>query len=254
MATPAKPFTAPDRLARAAVGLDGWWARHRRAVLVVLIVATAIEASAYLGYELWRLLLEHGWMGATDLGHRLRETHSWFAGRPVYGALKGAVYPPATYVLLWPFVGWLGLGSARWLWAIPTLAGLSLLVLLVLRHTRPNTSLERAAIVLVLLAMYPTGQLIGNGQLLLAALPLLLAALLLLQRRSEGWLADLLVALLLLAAMVKVTAVVPFLVLAAIAPWRKRPLVLALCAYAGVTIVAAAFQHPGLIGLLRDWS
>jgi hypothetical protein len=236
-----------------AVQLREWCSRHRRALLLVLIVAMGVEATGYLLYELWRLLLEHGFKGATDLGHRLRETHSWFARRPVYGRIPGAVYPPATYLLLWPFVGWLGLGTARWLWALPMLAGVVWLVILVLRESRPGNSLERTAIVLALLATYATGQTIGNGQLPLVVLPLLLAALLALRRPSAGLRADLLVALLLVGALVKVIDVVPFLVVAAVAPWRKRPLVLAAVAYAGLTLVAAAFQRPSLASLIRQW-
>jgi Glycosyltransferase family 87 len=236
-----------------AAQLRDWCSRHRRAILLVLIAAMAVEATGYLLYELWRLLLEHGWKGATDLGHRLRETHSWFAGQAVYGRISGAVYPPATYLLLWPFVGWIGLGTARWLWALPTLAGLAWLVILVLRESRPGNSLERTAIVLALLATYATGQTIGNGQLPLVVLPLLLAALLALRRPSAGLRADLLVALPLVGALVKVIDVLPFLVVAAVAPWRKRPLVLAAVAYAGLTLVAAAFQRPSLASLIRQW-
>jgi hypothetical protein len=250
---PSKRRLVRDRIDPLVPQLRSWWSRRRRTVLIVLAAAMAVEATAYLLYEFWRLLLEHGWMGATDLRHRLRETHAWFEGRPVYGHIRGAVYPPATYVLLWPIVGWLEIGSARWLWGLITLASLTWFITLILRETGARGRLVRGVIVLALLAMYPTGQTVGNGQLLLVVLSVALVALFLLQRPTGSLIADLLVALLLLASTVKVTATLPFFVIAALAPWRKRPLVLASLAYAGLTLLAASFQHAGLLSLMRQW-
>jgi hypothetical protein len=216
-------------------------------------VAFAAEASVYLVYEFWRLVLDPGLMGGVDLRSRVRETHAWFGGLPVYGHIIPAVYPPATYALLWPFVGWIQFGAARWLWALVSIAALIYLAALVLRETGARKPVERAVIVLALLALYPTGQTIGDGQFLVAVLPLLLIALLLLQRPGRDVRTDLLAALCLLLTLVKFTAVVPFLVVACFAPWRKRPLVLVLLAYAGLTVLAAAYQRPGLTTLLHHW-
>ncbi|HEX5758780.1 MAG TPA: hypothetical protein VF121_06260 [Thermoanaerobaculia bacterium] len=55
--------------------------------------------------------------GAVDLGFRHAEVARWLAGERVYGALDTAVYPPATYALLWPFLGWLI--SRRRVWSGP---------------------------------------------------------------------------------------------------------------------------------------
>lgn len=251
----ARPNGRPvsDRIDVIAPQLRSWWLRRRRTVLVVLAAGMAVEATAFLLYEFWRLLLEHGFLGATDLNHRLREAHAWFAGRPVYGHIPGAVYPPVTPVLLWPFVGWLDLGPARWLWGLVTLASLAWLVVLIVRETGARSRLERAVVALAVLAMYPTGATVGDGQLLITVLPLLLTGLALLRRPTGGLRVDLLAALLLLAAMVKGTAVAPFLVVAALAPWRKRPLVLACLAYTGLTLFAVSFQHDGVVSLFRQW-
>ena len=84
----------------------------------------AIAALVWLAYQFWRLLLGDApiWptspSGAIDLKLMHQLVHEWFAGRRVYGELKTAVYPPATYVLLWPLVGWLDVGPARWLWGL----------------------------------------------------------------------------------------------------------------------------------------
>jgi hypothetical protein len=222
-------------------------------VLTVLVVALAAEASAGLLHEFWRLVLDPGTMGGVDLASRVRETHNWFDGVPIYGHVVTAVYPPGTYALLWPLVGWLDFGSARWLWASISVGSLAYLAVLIVRQTAVSRPLARAAVVVAMLAIYPTGQTIGNGQLLVPLLPLLLVALLLLQRPGRELGVDLLAALCLLVSLAKFTAVVPFIVVACFAPWRKRPLVLASLGYAGLTLVAAAYERPGVIKLLHQW-
>jgi hypothetical protein len=66
--------------------------------------------------------------GAVDLKLLHRLVHEWFAGRPVYRELASAVHPPATYLLLWPLMGWLDVTPARWLWAITTVVALAALI------------------------------------------------------------------------------------------------------------------------------
>ncbi len=223
-------------------------------MLKLAVAALAVESCAWLGYEFWRLLFQHGLMGAVDLGNRLRETHAWFSGLPVYGRIIPAVYPPATYALLWPFVGWLQFGAARWLWAAVSAAALACLAILLVRETGISSRLERAAVVLALLAMYPTGQTIGNGQLLVPVLPVLLVALLWIQRPARGFWQDALVALCLLLSLVKFPALLPFFAVAWFASWRKRPVSLALLAYGALTLLAASYQRVGLLRLLHEWS
>jgi hypothetical protein len=78
-----------------------------RAAIAVMVIAALV----WLGYQFWRLLWRDAPIWPTSppeaidpkLMHRL--VHNWFAGRRIYGELGSAVYPPATYVLLWPLVG-----------------------------------------------------------------------------------------------------------------------------------------------------
>ena len=226
---------------------------RRRQILQAAVVLLALETVVYLGYEFWRLVLDRGYMGAIDFVERLRETHAWFAGLAVYGRLIAAFYPPATYAILWPFTGWLGADPARWLWAVATVVELAWLALLMLRGSGAQGRLERALVVLMLLAIYPTGQTIGNGQFFTLVLPLVVSALLL-SRRAEGrWYTDLLIALLLLVALVKPTGVLPFLLIPCFVPGRKRPLVVVAVAYVGVTVLAASFQKPSVFTLVHQW-
>jgi hypothetical protein len=102
--------------------------------------------------------------------------------------------------------------------------------------------------------MYATGATIGNGQLMVHILPALLAGLLLLDRKEASWRNDLLATLLLLFALVKPNAVVPFFWIVAFVPRRLRPIMLVTAAYALLTIFAVSFQETGLLTTLHDWS
>jgi Glycosyltransferase family 87 len=213
----------------------------------------ATEASVFLSYEFWRLLLDPGSMGAFDLGLRLKETQAWFDGLPVYGRFTTAVYPPATYAILWPFVGWSRFDPARWLWGAMSVVSLIWLAILLVRESKAEGRLERALVVLVLLSVYPTGQTIGNGQLLTLVLPPLLTALLLLRRSRRSPVLDLVIAMLLVIAVVKPTGSVPFLILACFLAKGFRSLILVVLGYVGLTVLAALFQRPELPTLLHKW-
>ena len=58
-----------------------------------------------------------------DLEFRWRETQRWFAGLPVYHN-QLAVYPPGSYLLLWPALGWVNFAQARWIWGVTSLVAL----------------------------------------------------------------------------------------------------------------------------------
>src|SRR5947209_8316008 len=181
-------------------------------LLKALVVALAVEAAVFLGYEFWRLTLDQAVMGGVDLANQVHATHNWFQGSPVYGHVISAIYPPGTYALLWPFVGWLDFGVARWLWALLSIISLAYLAIVVLRETGIRGRRERAVVVLALLAIYPVGQTIGDGQVMVCLLALVLYALLSPQRLRGGIGSEIAVALCLLMSLLKPTATVPFLV------------------------------------------
>lgn len=206
-----------------------------------------------LGDESYRLVLDQGWFGAIDLRFRYQETHAWFTGREVYGELRTAGYPPATYLLLWPFLGWLSWPAARVLWFITTAGALFWLVSLVLKHFGGTTRLERACAVFLPLSMHGTGGTIGNGQLLLHILPALIAAAVALRRPASGALREWLGPLLLLWALIKPNAAVPFVWLAAFLPRRVRPFALVVGGYVTLTLLSVAFRDESILELLRGW-
>jgi hypothetical protein len=239
--------------------LRSWWAGHSGTLLRLGVVLMALAASIWLGYEFWRLLWGEApiWgsspIGAYDLKLRHEEVHLWFAGRPVYTKPRPSTYPPGSYVILWPLLGWLNFAMARRLWAATSGVALGWLIYLIVRESRADTSLERAFVAFIPLSMYATGATIGNGQLMVHLLPMLVAGLLLLQRRQCGCREDLVAAALLLIALVKPSVSVPFFWIVLLVPGRLRPALLVTLGYVVLTLLAASFQEAGLLPLFRSW-
>lgn len=223
------------------------------AILVLLVAILSLVTAPRLAHEAQRLVTGQDRRSAWDLRLRHREAQRWFAGAPVYRELAGASYPPASYPLLWPLLGWLPLTAARWLWALSLAGVLALFLRLLLRESGAQTRLENAAILLTALAMGATGSTIALGQLTFHLLLPLLAGLLLLARGRGSWREDVVAAALLLAACVKPTTTLPFCWLVLFLPGRLRPALLVAAGYGALTAFATAFQPQSLPELLHDW-
>ena len=220
----------------------------------------ALLGAAKLADEMLRLVWRSDWTAALDLKSRHAEVHAWFAGAAVYGTMQDPTYPPATFAMLWPFLGWLPFEPARWLWAATTVVALAAMTWLILRESGATGAWERAFVALMLLAMNETGVAIGNGQLILHVLPILVFGLLLIYRGSGSLAEDLTASACVLFAMVKVTLAAPFLWLVLLAPnqrvdsrWRVRPTLLVAAGYVALTFFAASFQDGNVVQQLRDW-
>jgi len=222
-------------------------------VIRIAIVLMALAALLRLGNEFSRLLWEPGRTGAIDLKLRHDEVRRWFAGRPVYSELKSAIHPPATYVILWPLLGWLEVTPARWLWAATTVGVLPWLAYLVVRESGAKMLVERIFMSLLPFSMYATSATVGNGQLIVHLLPMLVAGILLLQRDRRGWGKDLLAAALILMTLVKPSVSVPFFWIVLFVPGTLRPALLVVLGYVGLTVFAASFQESGPFTLLLAW-
>ncbi len=125
---------------------------------------------------------------------------------------------------------------------------------MIVKESGAVTFLERSFIALIPVSMYATGAPIGNGQLIVHLLPALIAGLLLLYRGKGKWRDDLLAAALLVFALVKPSVSAPFSWMAIFAPGRARPILLVICGYFVVTIIATSFQETGSLTLFRNWS
>ncbi|MCI0453749.1 MAG: hypothetical protein L0Y68_01990 [Candidatus Dadabacteria bacterium] len=224
--------------------LRSWWESHGTMVIRIAIAIMIIVALLWLGYQFWRLLWQPSpiWptspAGAVDLKNRYKDVHRWFDGK-----LRHPPYPPATYVILWPLVGWLPFALLRWFWAVTSLAALAWLAYLVIKESKASTDLERVFIALIPISMYATGATIGNGQLMLHILPCLITGLLLLHRRNFTLRQELIAVALLLIALVKPNASVPFLWIALFVPGRLRPALLVAFGYIALTLFSLSFQE-----------
>jgi hypothetical protein len=248
------------------------------AALGAILIACGVLAARRLPFEFHRLLTPGVDQSAVDLRMRWIETQAWFTGQPVYPAIPGAVYPPQTYCLLRPFIGYGSLMAVRWGWAITSIIAIAFLAGLMMQQTRrdrlavparPHTALGQGvrqglvflASAAYLAAMYPTGVTIGNGQLILHILCFLLPALLMLWKPSASLLWDLSIALLLQAPLAKLTVGLPFMWIVLLVPLARRatvaaglrPAIFTAGLYILLTLWGAAGRAESLPELLRQW-
>ncbi|MEQ1896691.1 MAG: glycosyltransferase 87 family protein [Vicinamibacterales bacterium] len=229
------------------------WVPRRHRLLWFAVAILAAYAAAKLGSEFYRLVWDTGRTGAMDLKLRHEEVHLWFAGGPVYSTLPLAVYPPASYVMLWPLVGWTAFGASRWLWALASLAALVALSPMFVRLSGATHTNERLLVALLPLSLNAAGVGVGSGQFSVIVIPLAVGAVMLTARPSRGWIVDTCAAALVIASLVKPTMSVPFLWLMLFANNGWRPLSIAGAGYVGLTLLGASFQADGLVTLLSGW-
>lgn len=235
----------------AAGDVRAWWARNGEWVLRAAVLAMVAGAAWRLSNELPHLLFDAD--GAHDLRLRHYEVPRWFAGLQVYGGAERGDYPPASYVILWPLVGWLPLAATRWLWAVTALLALGGLSWMGMRAVSGATTAGRLVVGLLPFSVYASSATLSIGQLVNHVLPVLLGGLLLL-RRSDGSLrADLVACALLVTALVKPPLVVPFFWIVCFVPGRWRPIVLVTAGYAALTLLAVSFAEGPLWSTLFGW-
>jgi hypothetical protein len=179
--------------------------------------------------------------GAIDVQNRYFETQAWFDGEYVYG-LTTAVYPPASYALLKIVFNGLSWNVVKPLWFLASLASVVWLSRCLIQQSGAQTQAERLFVGLLPFACYATGAALGNGQLALFALPLVLGAVLLLNRPSatqrDVWLGS----LGMVFALVQPTLSAPFFWLFLWVLPRRKPAVLVVCGYLALTAIAVALQ------------
>jgi Glycosyltransferase family 87 len=232
----------------AAIRLHGAWNSHQRSILVTSTIVMATMASLML-VKLFRVLLV--WPnGAIDLKYYYLWVQPWLHGADVYGRLERPEYPPASMILLWPLAGWLSLSASRSLMAVADAAALVGLTAWLVRASGVRSAWARAGVALLLLSMTPTGAAIGNGQLSLILLSLVVGAVTVFVDRPPSWPRDLAGAALVTMALVKPSVSVPFLCLGLVVQRPIRPLVIVMSAYAALTVFAASFQPTSVWTLL----
>lgn len=236
------------------------WVVHKRLVLRAAVLAMSIAAVVWLGYEFYRLLWQPDQIGsipihpgAIDLKQRHEDVYHLFAGEPIFVVGRTAPYPPGSLAMLWVFLGWLEVVPAIRLWAATTVVMLGWLVCLSVRESLADTPLEKLFVALIPLSMYATGATIGNGQLLVHLLPMLLTGLWLLASGSRRWPWDILAASLVLFSLIKPSVSAPFFWIVLFTPGRIRPSLLVCTGYAALTLFAASFQDASAFALIQQW-
>jgi hypothetical protein len=229
------------------------WSRHGPKIRLLGVLYLALSAASRVSYALPRLLRDIEEWSALDLKYRVNEVHTWFSGSPVYGVVDGAVYPPASHAILWPFMGWLNLEGARYVWAIPTIAAATAIAWVMYRAASAASARDRLLVAGLALATYSLQICLFVGQMGMhvVAFAVLGAALLVAPNPRRG--KDLLAATLLAGALVKPTLSLPLVVVALIAAGRLRPVLLLGGVYALLTAIATLAQPADIITLIRDW-
>ncbi len=189
-----------------------------------------------------------------DFGLRYIETNAWFGGDQVYGAIDTADYPPASYAIFWPFMGWLSLPDAQWLWTILSLIALAVTGRLLVRESGAKILSERLFFCLLPFSIYPTNSSVIVGQLPTHLLPVIAISLLTLERGKGRLSRDILSSALFIIALVKPQITAPFFLIMLFRPGRLRPAIMTVAGYLSLTIIAKMFQPSDWITLLKGWS
>jgi hypothetical protein len=206
-------------------------------------------AAPWLAYQSWRLLWggDPVWpgspVGAVDLLLRRRELEAWASDAAFVG-----FYPPASYAILWPLVGWPDATLIRPIWALLSALCLWWLVSLTLDHSTATTPAERRFVAWIPVSMYATGATIGNGQLPLAVMATVMAATTLVASRPATWTRDVIAGLLFAVALVKPTLSGPFFWVLALVPGGIRPGALAALGYGVLTLIALPTERVAVVG------
>lgn len=249
-------FSPNPRLA-IATEIRAMWRRHSQTFMRVAIVFLTICAMLKLGEELRRLIwaFEVGdvW-NAWDLKNLHRVVGQWFSGTYYYtrDPDQSPPYPPASWVMFYPVLGWLPLGATRWLWIGVTAVALSWLVYLLAKYSGAETRTELALVSLFLLAMNATGQAFGVGQWILILLAFLITGVFKL-RQPISWGRDLLAALCLIVTLIKPNVSAPFFWIVLFSSGGRRVLAITAAGYGALTVFAASFQTIPVLDLIRQW-
>ncbi len=227
----------------------------RDLTLAACSVLLAVSASTTLGPEFIRLTIGKGWAGANDLRVLYEDSREFVGGRPASPDPVRRVIPPAGHPVVYAFVGWLPWSVARLVWAMTQALAL-LVVIRTLLLSRGSRGLA-ATCCAVLLALGSTavGTTIGNGQLGLHILVLVLVGIALSRREAPTLATDLLAATALALALIKPNIALPFLWLAVIGPFqiRVRPLAFTAILFGGLSLLAAQFQQGELVRVHEEW-
>lgn len=241
-----------ERLFPILDSIRALWVRHAARLMGIAIVLLTILAVLKLGDELRRMFWDFETGSSYDLKGFYQQVRVWFSGRSIYAEFIMTVYPPASLVMWYPFLGWLPLDQVRWLWTAAIAAALAWSVYLVIKYSGAETRAERILVALLLLAMNATGVVYGTGQWILYMIPFLLIGLFSLQN-PVSWQRDIIAAVCLTLTLIKPNISAPFFWLVLFSSGGWRILTLTAAGYTALTLFAVSFQTTPLPVLINQW-
>ena len=164
------------------------------------------------------------------------------AGERVYGVIGTAMYPPATYAMLWPFVGYPSFPLVRIIWAATGLISLLLLLWIGVSEGGRWPWQIRLLVGAAVLSNYAISVAVATGQMSLQVLPPVILSILIVTRGNVSVRRDVLAAGLFVLGMAKPQIALPFGWILLYVPGRWRPVLFAVGMYIAVTLFAAMFQ------------
>jgi len=243
------------RAARAAQ-LRRTLVTFQRPLLVSLAIGLAFAGGVELILKIWRLAGPQREIDlrASSITVLYRVTLAWFEGEPVYTFPNNiSLYPPATWLLLWPTYSWLTFDQARLLWTFINLAALAALCLLCARAMSGQGRLASLCAGLAPLSVPAMADSFGIGQLTIVVLPLTIGAVVIAARTQPTWWSDAAAAALFVVALMKPNLTAPFFLPLVIVSRRIRLVAFVIFGYAVLTYAASLAQPVGLVTQIRDW-
>jgi len=216
--------------------------RNKLTLLSLCIAILALLAFIKIFDEFFRLVLSDSGNAAIDLKVLKRGINLWFSNRPILTELKSAIYPPTTYAMLWPFIGWIDFSTARVVMSISFIPSLLLTAYLFLKNSLAKNTEELFIAALIPLSINAVGVTIGNGQLGLHVLLLFVFAILLLKQKEISFPKEILISIMILFSLIKPSVTAPFLWILLLVYPNRRVIFLTILSYALLTFVAFYFR------------
>jgi hypothetical protein len=204
-------------------------------------------------YEFHRLLFSTSNLAAIDLIQRYNEVQFWFAGESVYSLMESAVYPPASYLIMWPFIGFASWTIAKWMWAVSSIILLVFIIRVLLRENTIDNPRQQILWTFFIAAHYATGTTIGNGQLTIHIMAAILGSIVLLSTPQHSWSGYLLIGFFAALSLVKPTTAVPFMWLILWVPGNIYPALATTAIYGALALISSSWQSTGILQLHLDW-
>ena len=135
------------------------FSRYKRPLFYALTALMAYIAAQRLAFVFPHLT--DGF--ALDLGSCYRAVEIWFGGHGLHQR-SSSTYPPASYLLFWPFLGWLPWEAASRLWAVLCALSLGILAIACARHEPIASHSARWLGAMTMLALTATSSVIWLGQ------------------------------------------------------------------------------------------